>query len=75
MGGPDPTYADLAIYHLLGTPSSPMSGATASFFDGEKERVELIYASRMPRIRAVVKACSDLEVIQRWEVERHDTFT
>ena len=75
MGGPDPTYADLAIYHLLGTPLSPMSGATASFFDGEKERVELIYASEMPRIRAVMEACSNLEVIQRWELDRPDTFT
>ena len=75
MGGPDLTYADLAIYHLLGTPLSPMSGATASFFDGEKERVELVYASGMPRIRAVMEACSNLEVIQKLEAERPDTFT
>lgn len=75
MGGPDPTYADLAIYHLLGTPLSPMSGATVSFFDGEKERVELVFASKMPRIRAIVEASSNLELIQRWEMERPDTFT
>ena len=75
MGGPDPTYADLAIYHLLGTPLSPMSGSTASFFDGEKERVEIVYASGMPRIRAIMEACSSLEVIQKWELDRPDTFT
>lgn len=75
MGGPDPTYADLAIYHLLGTPLSPLSGATASFFDGEKERVERTYASGMPRIRATIESCSNLELIRRWELERPDTFT
>ena len=75
VGGPDPTYADLAIYHLFGTPLSTTSGATASFFDGEKERVELVYASGMPRIRAVIEASSNLELIQKWEMERPDTFT
>lgn len=73
MEGPDPTIADIAIYHLLGTPMNVLSGSTASFFDGEKEAVEAAYAT-LPRINAVVKACSNLKSVQIWESKRPDTF-
>ena len=73
MEGPDPTIADIAIYHLLGTPMNVLSGSTASFFDGEKEAVEGAYAT-LPHINAVVKACSNLKAVQIWESKRPDTF-
>jgi glutathione S-transferase len=73
MEGPDPTIADIAIYHLLGTPMNALSGSTTSFFDGEKEAVEAAYAT-LPRINAVVKACSNLKSVQIWESKRPDTF-
>lgn len=76
LGGEHATLADLAIYHLLATPSSPISGSTVSFFDGfsNKDQIHLAYAS-FPRISSVVQACSELPSIRDWEHRRPDTFT
>lgn len=76
MGGPQPTLADVAIYHLLATPTSPISGSTASFFDGQPSHVvQQAYQTDCPRLTACVQAMGNLEKIQEWEAKRPDTFT
>ena len=75
LGTAEPTLADLSIYHMLSTPNpSPISGATASLFDGEREAIQSAYAS-FPYIRHAVEAVGALPAIQDWEKRRPDTFT
>jgi glutathione S-transferase len=73
--------ADVAVYHLLATPTAALSGATESFFDGEGGRVRACLAvqgrdgQRCPRLLAVVAAFGALPRIRAWEASRPDTFT
>mmetsp|Transcript_22913 Transcript_22913/g.73675 ORF Transcript_22913/g.73675 Transcript_22913/m.73675 type:complete len:305 (+) Transcript_22913:66-980(+) len=71
--GIDPSVADVAVYHLLATPETIITGNTASFFDGDRDRVRAALA-RAPRLRACVSAFSKLPTIQHWEANRPDTF-
>jgi glutathione S-transferase len=67
--------ADIATYHLLGTPTETMSGNTVSFFDGERDRVRAAYVGQCPRLAASVSAVSALPRIRSWEEQRPDTFS
>lgn len=73
--GARPSLADVAVYHLLSTPVSVMSGATASFFDGESDKVRACFEGTCPRLRDVVSAVASLPAIKDWEARRPDTFT
>jgi glutathione S-transferase len=65
--------ADVALYHLLGTPVSLMTGSTASFFDGESQRVR-DSLNDCPRLSASVAAVAALPPVKEWERRRPDTF-
>ena len=67
--------ADVATYHLLGTPTSIASGSTVSFFDGEGERVRAAYMGHCPRLAACIAAVGALPRIRSWEEQRPDTFS
>lgn len=69
------TLADVAVYHLLGTPTSVTSGNTISFFDGEGDRLRAAYVGRCPRLSAAVSAVSALPRVRSWEQQRPDTFS
>ena len=77
MGGPSPSLADVAIYHLLSTPSaSVLTGSVPSFFDGESDRIRQAYPPEdCPRLFEVVTAVGELSVVKKWENQRPDTFT
>lgn len=68
------TVADIAVYHLLATPQSVISGSVASFFDGESDRVRDALEVA-PRIQASVHALGRIDAIQQWEFNRPDTFS
>ena len=71
--GSEASVADVALYHLLGTPETLIMGMTASFFDGDRDRVRASLA-KAPRLQASVDAFSQLDDIQRWETLRPETF-
>lgn len=74
MGGPDPSLADVAVYHLLGTPPpSIVTGSVPSFFDGESSRVQQAYSS-CPRLRESITAFGELKAVKEWEKLRPETF-
>lgn len=77
MGGPDPSLADVAVYHLLGTPAaSVVTGAVPSFFDGESDRIQQAYPpEQCPRLFESVAAFGELKAIKEWEKKRPETFT
>jgi hypothetical protein len=67
--------ADVALYAMLGSQISVMTGATDSFFDGlDTNVVEKAYTV-CPRLSACVKGMGALQSIQQWEERRPDTFT
>ncbi|CAB9501953.1 S-transferase 1 [Seminavis robusta] len=75
LGGPSPTLADVAIYHLLATPKpSVVTGSVASFFDGETDRVQQAYVDDCPRLAECVRALGEVPAIQEWEKKRPETF-
>lgn len=69
-----PSIADVAIYHLLGTPVSLMTGSVSSFMDNEGDRVIAAYG-HLPRLKTIVTSVSNLPSIRRWEEVRPDTFS
>jgi hypothetical protein len=69
-----PSIADVAIYHLLGTPVSLMTGSVSSFMDNEGDRVVAAY-SRLPRLKTIVTSVANLPSIRSWEEVRPDTFS
>jgi hypothetical protein len=69
-----PSIADVAIYHLLGTPVSLMTGSVSSFMDNEGDRVVAAYG-HLPRLKTIVTSVSNLPSIRRWEEVRPDTFS
>jgi glutathione S-transferase len=72
--GEGPSLADIALYALLGSQISLMTGATDSFFDGfDKNVIEKAY-TECPRLSACVKEMGALKSIQQWEERRPDTF-
>lgn len=77
LGGPEPTLADVAIYHMLGTPKpSVVTGTVPSFFDGESDRVRQAYPQQeCPRLLESVSAFGELSSIVEWETNRPETFT
>lgn len=76
LGGPNPTLADLAIYHLLATPSpSVVTGSVPSFMDGESVLVQQAYEDDCPRLAHCVAAVGELPAVQIWEKHRPETFT
>jgi glutathione S-transferase len=76
LGRAEPTLADIAIYHLLGTPQpDPVSAVVPSFMDGESERVRSAYEKDCPRITNTIQAMAENERILEWEAKRPDTFT
>ena len=66
--------ADVAVYHLLSTPTSVVSGSYVGFFDGEAERVRDA-AAPFPRLSASVQAVGALPAVREWERNRPDTFS
>ena len=66
------TLADIAVYHLLGTSTSLVSGSLVSFMDNEDSSAAL---AACPRLRASVDAVAALPAVQAWEERRPDTFT
>lgn len=74
LGGVGPTLADISIYHLLSTSTSPISGSAIAFFDGgDKEAIRHAYES-CPRLVEIVDAVGALKTIQQLEERRPDTF-
>mmetsp|Transcript_11998 Transcript_11998/g.36080 ORF Transcript_11998/g.36080 Transcript_11998/m.36080 type:complete len:300 (+) Transcript_11998:74-973(+) len=71
--GTEASVADVAVYHLLATPETVVTAVTASFFDGDRDRVRAALA-HAPRLRACVSAVSKLPAIQHWENIRPETF-
>lgn len=72
--GEGPSLADIALYAMLGSQISLMTGATDSFFDGfDTNVIEKAY-SECPRLSACVKEMGALKSIQQWEERRPDTF-
>ena len=65
---------DVAVYHLLSTPTSVASGSCVGFFDGEAERVRDA-AAPFPRLSASVQAVGALPAVREWERKRPDTFS
>ncbi len=66
--------ADVAVYQLLSTPRSLVSGDCVGFFDGEAEPVRECLAS-CPRLAASVAAVGALPAVREWERRRPDTFS
>jgi len=66
--------ADVAVYHLLSTPTSVASGSCVGFFDGEAERVRAASAP-CSRLSASVHAFGALPAVREWERRRPDTFS
>ena len=77
MGGPNPSLADVAVYHLLSTPpGSVITGSVPSFFDGESRRIQQAYPpEQCPRLFESVSAFGELKAIKEWEKNRPETFT
>jgi glutathione S-transferase len=72
--GEGPSLADIALYSMLGSQTSLVTGATESFFDGfDANAIEKAY-SECPRLSACVKEIGALQSIQQWEERRPDTF-
>jgi hypothetical protein len=69
-----PSIADIAIYHLLGTPVSMVTGSVCSLMDNEGDRVVAAYC-HLPRLKTIVTSVSNLPSIRRWEETRPDTFS
>ena len=69
--------ADVAVYHMLSTPTSLVSGSAVSFFDNEfvneGERVRAAFVS-CPRLSACVAAVGALTTVQVWEEETRNVF-
>jgi len=75
LGGNDPTLADIALYHMLGTPPPSLTtGGVPSFMDGESDRVRQAYET-CPRILDSLKAMAENKRIREWEANRPDTFS
>lgn len=68
------TIADVAVYHLLSTPTSLVSGSTVSFMDNEGEGVRSALAA-CPRLSAAVAAVGAIPAVRAWENSRPDTFS
>jgi hypothetical protein len=77
MGGSEPSLADVAVYHLLGTPpASVVTGGVPSFFDGESDRIQHAYPPQQcPRLFESISAFGELKSIKEWEKKRPETFT
>lgn len=75
LNTPNPTLADIAIYHLLGAPVSTVSGSTASFFGETEATIGNAYQKDCPLLKRCVQATSELPAIKKWERKRPDTFT
>jgi len=70
--GKSTSLADIAVYSLLGTATSAVTGDRVSGLDGFDPSGALKVA---PRLEASIQAVSELSSIQRWERERPDTFS
>jgi glutathione S-transferase len=73
--GDAPSLADVAVYHLLSASTSPTTGSTVSFFDGEAERVRAAYIDACPRLAGSVAAVGAMRAVREWEQARPDTFS
>jgi glutathione S-transferase len=71
--GEGPSLADVALYAMLGSQTSLVTGATESFFDFDANVIEKAY-TECPRLCACVKEMCALKSVQQWEERRPDTF-
>ena len=67
--------AGVCVYHLLATPVSLASGATATFFDGESGRVRAAFETSCLRLASIVAHVGALPSAWAWEERRPDTFS
>jgi len=65
--------ADIAVFSLLGTATSPMSGSLVTALDDMDPTAA--FARDCPRLRASVQAMQALPAIQTWHTKRPDTFS
>lgn len=67
-----PSLADVALYALLGTATSPVSGSLVGALDNEDPTSTY---SKCPRLARSVRAFQALPAVQTWEATRPDTFS
>lgn len=72
--GETPSLADVAVYSLLATPTSLVTGASESWFDGAEPAIVGKALRDCPRLASSVKEFGKLPSIQKWEESRPDTF-
>ena len=67
--------ADVALYHLLSSAESIVTGAMVSFFDGDGQEQVRLALSACSKLKASVEAVGALRQVQEWEETRPDTFS
>lgn len=71
--GKDASLADIALYSLLGTATSPTMGSVVSGLDDFNPKG--VYETDCPRLKDSIQALSEDQNIQWWERTRPDTFS
>jgi glutathione S-transferase len=68
--------ADVAVYSLLGTQTSIMTGSILSTFDAVTNAECILQAYQdCPRVKACIKVVGEQSSVQQWERRRPDTFS
>ena len=74
--GSDISVADIALYAMMSTSTSTMTGSTQSFFDNATyEGIIQPCLENCPRLIKSIYATSQLEQVQQYELHRPDTFS
>lgn len=74
IGGEHPSLADVCLLALLAAPTSILTGASQSFFDGASQgEIQQAYRN-CPRLHSSVTGLSKVPAILQWEARRPDTF-